>query len=86
MNRANRAHLNAVENLGPFAAVVVVAHFAGLSSPVTQACAAIYFYARLVHAVVHISGFGLFMARTVTFSIGWTAFIVYAAWVLKKVL
>jgi uncharacterized MAPEG superfamily protein len=33
VNRANRAHLNAVENLAPFAAVVLIAHATGVSSP-----------------------------------------------------
>src|SRR5258706_9227800 len=56
VNRANRAHLNAVENLGPFAAVVLIAHAIDLSTPVTQAAAAVYFYARAVHAGVHITG------------------------------
>jgi uncharacterized MAPEG superfamily protein len=31
VNRANRAHLNAVENLAPFAAVVLIAYAVGLS-------------------------------------------------------
>ena len=77
-NRAIRTHLNAVENLVPFAAVVLVGHAAGISTPVTAACAAVYFYARLAHAIVHISGFSLFMARTVIFTVGWIAFITFA--------
>ena len=32
VNRANRAHLNAVENLAPFAAVVLIGHAIGHSS------------------------------------------------------
>jgi uncharacterized MAPEG superfamily protein len=84
VNRANRAHVNAVENFAQFAAVVLIANAVGVSTPVTAACAAVYFYARLVHAVVHISGFGLFMARTVLFTIGWIAFITFAVAVLLK--
>ncbi len=83
VNRANRAHVNAVENFAPFAAVVLIAQAAGVHSGLTAACAAIYFYARLVHAVVHISGFGLFMARTVLFTIAWIAFLTYAIAVLR---
>ncbi len=83
VNRANRAHLNAVENMAPFAAVVLIAHATGVSSAVTRNCAAIYFYARLAHAVIHISGFGLFMARTVAFTVAWVAFMVYAVMLLK---
>jgi uncharacterized MAPEG superfamily protein len=83
VNRANRAHLNAVENFAPFAAVVLVAHAAGVSSAVTEGCAAVYFYARAAHAVVHLSGTGLFLARTVLFTVAWIAFIAFAIEVLR---
>jgi uncharacterized MAPEG superfamily protein len=83
VNRANRAHLNAVENFAPFAAVVLIAHAIGVSSATTGYCAAIYFYARLAHAVIHVTGFGLFMARTVTFTVAWIAFITFAVVVLR---
>jgi uncharacterized MAPEG superfamily protein len=82
VNRANRAHQNAVENFAPFAAVVLVAQALDISTPVTQASAAVYFYARVAHAVIHISGFGRFRARTVLFSVGWLAFVVFAVVVL----
>ena len=64
--------------------VVLVAFAVGLSTPTTQACAAIYFYARLAHALIHISGFGLLMARTVAFTIAWAAFMVYAVVLLQR--
>ena len=83
VNRANRAHQNAVENLGPFAAVVLVAHLAGVSTSVTVTAAAVYFWARLAHAVVHIAGFPRFMARTVLFTVGWLAFISFAVELLR---
>jgi len=84
VNRANRAHLNAVENFAPFAAVVLIAQATGVSSGVTVSCAAIYFYARLAHAVIHISGFGLFVARTVIFTVAWLAFITFAVVLLLR--
>lgn len=83
VNRANRAHVNAVENLVPFTAVVLIAQLAGVSTAATATCAALYFYARLAHAVVHISGFSLLMARTVLFTLAWGAFMAFAAIVLK---
>jgi uncharacterized MAPEG superfamily protein len=83
VNRANRAHLNAVENLAPFVAVVLIAQAIGVSTAITAICAAVYFYARLAHAVLHISGFGLFMARTVVFTTGWIAFMTYAMVLLR---
>ena len=86
VNRANRAHQNAVENFAPFAAVVLIAQAAGISTSVTVACAAVYFYARLVHAVVHISGTGMLKARTLLFTIAWIAFLTYAIVVLGRVM
>lgn len=84
VNRANRAHLNAVENIAPFAAVVLIANAVGVSTPLTVNCAMIYFYARLAHALIQISGFGLFMARTVAFTVGWIAFLTYAIVLLQR--
>jgi uncharacterized MAPEG superfamily protein len=84
VNRANRAHLNAVENLAPFAAVVLIAQAIGVSTPVTETSAAVYFYARAVHAGVHITGFSLFMARTVAFTVGWIAFMTFTVVLLAK--
>src|SRR6202040_991348 len=45
VNRANRAHVNAVENFAPFAAVVLIADAIGVSTCVTVISAAVYFYA-----------------------------------------
>ena len=84
VNRANRAHMNAVENFGQFAAVVLIAHAIEASSAVTAIAAMVYFEARLVHAVVHIAGVSLFMARTLLFTISWIAFLVIAVEVLRK--
>ncbi len=84
VNRANRAHVNAVENFATFAAVVLIAHAVGVSTPVTEISAAVYFYARAAHAVIHISGFSLFMARTVLFTVAWVAVIAFAIELLLR--
>ena len=84
VNRANRAHLNAVENLAPFAVVVLVALAIGFSTALTAICAAVYFYARLVHALVHLAGIGFLMVRTLAFTVGWVAFIVFAVALLLR--
>lgn len=84
VQRANRAHINAVENFAPFAAVVLIAQATGVSNATTQACAAVYFFARVAHAVIHIIGFGRFRARTVVFTIGWAAFMIYAVVLLMQ--
>ena len=54
--RARRAHLNMVENLVPFAALVLVVHLAQKASPTTAHGAELFFYARVAHAVVYILG------------------------------
>lgn len=82
VNRANRAHLNAVESFAPFAAVVLAARAVDVSTPLTAACAQVFFVARLGHAIAHLSGTSRLMARTVLFTIGWSAFTVYAGAVL----
>jgi uncharacterized MAPEG superfamily protein len=83
VNRANRAHLNAVESITPFAVVVLIAALLGVSTPVTVVAAAVFFWARLAHAVIHISGFGLLMARTAVFTVGWGAFMAFAFELLR---
>lgn len=83
VNRANRAHMNAVESLAPFAVVVLIAALLGVSTPVTVATAAIFFWARLAHAVIHISGVGVLMVRTVIFTVAWGAFMTFALELLR---
>lgn len=86
VNRAKRAHINAVENLVPFATVVLIAHAVGVSTSITEISAAVYFYARAAHAVIHISGFSLFRARTVLFTVAWIAFVTFAIELLRHVI
>ena len=54
--RSNRAHANMVENLSPFAIIVLVAHIAGVSNDWTQAGALAFFVFRVLHAVCYIAG------------------------------
>jgi uncharacterized MAPEG superfamily protein len=77
--------MNAVENIAPFAAVVLIATAVDISTPITAISAAVYFYARAAHALIHISGFGLFKARTVAFTIAWVAFMAFAVELLRQV-
>jgi uncharacterized MAPEG superfamily protein len=84
VNRANRAHMNAVENIAPFAAVVLIANSLDVSTPITEISSAVYFYARAAHALIHISGFGLFKVRTVAFTVAWVAFMTFAVELLRQ--
>jgi uncharacterized MAPEG superfamily protein len=54
--RAERARWNMLENFPHFAVFVVVAHVAGMANEQTALGATIFFWARLVHAVVYITG------------------------------
>ncbi len=55
--RAKRAQQNMLENFPHFAALVLVAHVAGLANAQTALGASIFFWARLAHVVVYITGF-----------------------------
>jgi uncharacterized MAPEG superfamily protein len=69
--RARKAHYNAVENLAPFAALVIVAHLTGAANAATAAAAIVYFWARVAHFGLYVAGvpFG----RTTAFAVGWAA-------------
>ena len=67
--RSQRAHMNLVENLVPFAALVLLAHLAGQASAATAFGAALFYWARLAHAIVHIAGIP--WARTIAFAVAW---------------
>jgi uncharacterized MAPEG superfamily protein len=77
------AHENAAENLIVFAALVLVLNAIDYSSPSTVAAAAVYFWARLVHAIVYTAGIPV--ARTVAFVVGFAAQAVLALAIFKLV-
>lgn len=56
IGRAHRAHLNMVENMIPFAALVLAAAVSNTADAWTALGAQVFFYARILHAVVYILG------------------------------
>ena len=54
--RARRAHLNMIENLMLFAALVLIAAVAGKANATTAMGAMIFFWARLAYAVIYLIG------------------------------
>jgi uncharacterized MAPEG superfamily protein len=74
IGRSRRAHLNMVENLLPFAALVLSVVIANRASATTALAAQLFFYARLGHAVVYIAG------------IPWLRTLAYAAGVVAMVM
>lgn len=79
--RAQRAHLNMVETMPAFIAVAVAA--AALetgSAAVIAGWAAVFFYARVLHAVVYIAGVPYL--RTPVYLVSWAAILMIGAKIL----
>lgn len=74
--RLMKAHANAVENLVVFATLVLAAQVAGVSSPSIAMAAAVYFWARVVHALAY--AFAVPWVRTLAFTAGFFAQAVIA--------
>jgi uncharacterized MAPEG superfamily protein len=66
--RAQRAHVNLIENLAPFAILVLVAHVTGKADGMTALGAVIFFAGRVAHAAVYIAG--IIGVRTAVFFVG----------------
>jgi uncharacterized MAPEG superfamily protein len=71
LGRLRRAHANMVENLVPFACLVLVAHLAGKNNAWTALAAEIFFVARVVYTLVYTAG--IVYLRTIVFAVAVTA-------------
>ena len=69
--RAKQAHYNAIENLAPFAALVIVAHLANVNNDVTASAALAFFWFRVAHYIVYT--LGIPFGRTLAFARSWLA-------------
>ncbi len=69
--RAYRAHLNAVESFAAFAALILAITVTNSETAMTAIWAAVYFFSRLVHAVVYIAAIPY--VRTVIFTLSFIA-------------
>ena len=56
IGRSHRAHLNMVENLVPFAALILAAAVMGKAGAWTALGAQVFFYSRVLHAIVYTLG------------------------------
>jgi uncharacterized MAPEG superfamily protein len=65
--RLNRAHLNCVENLPLFAAVVLAGHVTGLTAGTFATLAQVYITARVLQSIIHVSS-GSVMAVNLRFT------------------
>lgn len=66
--RLIRAHANAIENLAIFAPLVLVVHFAGISTSMTTTACMIYFIVRLIHVLAYVAAIPVI--RTLAFAVG----------------
>ncbi len=71
--RSIRAHANWVENLAPFAALILVAHLGGVSNEMTSLGARLFFWGQIVRTAVHIAGVP--WIRTGAFVISWIGMV-----------
>ena len=78
VHRADRAHLNLVEQFGPFAGLVLIAHVLDVSTAVTAGAAAVFFWSRIIHAIVMLYGISIMRIRTVIFTVAFAALLVFA--------
>lgn len=77
------AHTNAVDNLVVFAPLVLILDTLGRSTNATIIACAVYFWARLAHAIVYALGLPVF--RTLAFLVGFVAQAVLAVSVLRMI-
>lgn len=80
--RLKRAHYNLVENLTPFAVAVIAGELLNVHTPVTAACAAIFFWARVLHPFAQVTR--IWGARSLTFGVGVAATLVYLIAILAN--
>ena len=71
--RAKRVHENMVENLAPFAALVLVAQVTGAANETTALASLVFFWARIVHAIVFT--LGIPWLRTLSFTVSWIGMV-----------
>ena len=79
--RARRAHLNMIENLVLFAALVLIAAVAGKANATTAMGAMIFFWGRLAYALIYL--IGIPWLRTLAWLVGVIG-MAMIAWVLLQ--
>lgn len=72
--RLYRAHMNLVENLAPFAVLVIAAQMTGAANEWTALGARMFFWSRLAQIALHTAGVP--WGRTLMFCIGWAGMLV----------
>jgi len=81
--RFMRAHVNAIENVVIFSALILMVEMVGANSSITASASMFYFYARVVHVTAYISA--LPVVRTLAFLVGFFCQAVLALTLLGMV-
>jgi uncharacterized MAPEG superfamily protein len=81
IGRSLRAHRNLVENLAPFAALVLVAHVAGKAGSGTALGAQLFFWARVVHAGAYLGG--IVWLRTIAYAVSVVGMVLILLTILR---
>ncbi|MGB8487232.1 MAG: MAPEG family protein, partial [Xanthobacteraceae bacterium] len=77
------AHTNAVENLVIFAPLVLILDSLNISTAVTVLACAIFFWARLAHAILY--ALGVPVLRTLAFTVGFICQVVLVLAIFRVV-
>lgn len=83
--RARRTYLNHLENLLIFGLLVIVAHLANVHSDLTVIGAELFLGARIIYALLYISGITAMGARTLAYFVGLVGTLMIAYAVLTAV-
>ena len=81
LERTRRAHANMVENLVPFACLVLVAHVGGKANATTAFAAELFLAARVVYTLVYTAGIPVL--RTLVFAVAVLADFMILLQILK---
>ncbi len=84
VHRSLRAHQNLLEQLVPFAIIVLVGAIVQVSTPVTVACSIAFFWLRVAHAIGMVSGLARLPLRPMIYVAAWIVMLIFAWQVLSK--
>lgn len=76
VRRADRAHINLVEQFAPYAVLIVLLHILGVSNSWTVGAAAAFFFLRVAHAVGMITATARFPTRPIIFTAAWVCIVI----------
>jgi uncharacterized MAPEG superfamily protein len=83
VQRADRAHMNLLEQSMPFAVIILIAHLLTISSTATVWASWAFLALRLIHAVGMTTGTLRLPGRPIVFTLAWVCILVIAVEVIR---